>query len=461
MYVVYTLKNEYDLLTKVLPGFGITVGLTDAEREPYLRNRAKAVFKDIISILTAQGFDGAPMTLSPLCDMGSSEFVQDHGVFNSFLEPLTVNESYLPFPADSGTQQPFETDGVSNFGAAGFTQQAAYVCATYLKFNACIVPDNDPIPAYLYVQVSCSYGLAANGNTPIYRVYFSLCSDTSEFTAANFAGARGSYQGNITGGPKVSSFSFRSSLAPIELSATTGVANGVYDSAKSSLIISMSSPETSAAGGHLMVMPKISVGVSSPTDGDYINVEYNRANTLFFMSRYDPIDHWFNTAQTKVQSMLPWAVLSLKPGGTRYTTPAAGQTLNIFHTGTQLITASTSSTKDVCLLKLTASSATINVSGGAYYGNKVSDKSKAEAINLVGINVQPMAPATVLLGKVSGVSGVYYVAGDGIPYGDVISAVNANNAFVNYIVLPAEPYTVGATDNSVNVNKLKLAIPLV
>lgn len=459
MYVVYTLKNEYEFLTKTVSGISSPIGLNETEEEPLLRNRAKAVFKDLVTILTAQEFDGAPMALSPLCDISNSEFIQDYGPFNSFLEPLTVNESYLDFPLDSGAQQPFKTDDVSNFGARTVTQRKGYSCAAYLKFNASIVPDNDPIPAYLYVQVTCVPLLGAGSRTPAYYVYFSLCNDTSEFTIDNFIGTAGKYQGGITGGPKVSAFSFRSSLNAIELGYTEGLRGS--DGVKLSLIISMSSPETSASGGHLLVMPKVETPVSDPSLGDYINIQYNKANTVFFMSRYEPIDHWYNTAQEKIQGMLPWAVLSLKPGGTRYSSNAAGQSLNIFHTGTQLITASTSGAKDVCLLKLTASSATLSTSGGAFYGNKISDKVKADAINLIGFNVQPTSAATVLLGKVSGVSGVYYVAGDGIPYGDVISAINTNNYNVNYIVLPAEPYTVGATDNSVNVNKLKLAIPLV
>jgi hypothetical protein len=459
MYVVYTLKNEFDVLTKTIGGGSYLSGMSDAEAAPYLRNRAKAVFKDIVTILTAQNFDGAPMALSPLCDIGSSEFIHDREVFNSFLEPLTVNESYLEFPADSGTQQPFQLDGVSNFGAQMITQYKGYCCGAYLKFNAGIVPDNDPIPAYLYVQVSCTTVPGGGSRTPAYNVYFSLCSDTSEFTADNFIGTAGKTQGGITNGPKVSEFSFRSSLNPITLSYTEGLYGN--EGIKMSLIISMSSPETSASGGHLLVMSKVETPVTNnPAIGDYISVLYNKANTVFFMSRYEPIDHWYNTAKEKIQGMLPWAVLSVKPGGTRYSSNAAGQSLNIFHTGTQLITPSTSGAKDVCLLKLTASSATLSVSGGPFYGSTISDKVKAEAINLIGINVQPVSPATVLLGKLSGVSGVYYVAGDGIPYGDIISAI-AGNYFVNYIVLPAEPYTVGATDDSVNVNKLKLAIPLV
>jgi hypothetical protein len=53
------------------------------------------------------------------------------------------------------------------------------------------------------------------------------------------------------------------------------------------------------------------------------------------------------------------------------------------------------------------------------------------------------------------------VGGQNLAYGDIISAVNANNTFVNYIVLPARsiiPQTSLPADDD---DKLKIAVPLV
>jgi hypothetical protein len=176
------------------------------------------------------------------------------------------------------------------------------------------------------------------------------------------------------------------------------------------------------------------------------------------MTRYQPIDHWYDTNNAKVTPMLPWAVMTTVPNGLTSGSPVCGQTLNLFNTGTQLINEASAAYNDLCHVKWVASSATPALD--SFYNNLISDRTRTTAINLIGLNITPVSLTTVMLGKVSSISGIYYVGGQGLTYGDVISAVNANNSFVNYIVLPAKDVFIGPVDTTNEDVTLKLAVPL-
>lgn len=448
MYIEYVIKSENDPIS--LPnGSAIT---NSTIKMAMLSNRCKAIFSDIVNILTVQDYSGASIdTLSAMCDLDKSEFVQDHGTLKSFLTPLEPNtDDYVPYTNSENSKnpqdaQPFKSaDGVENLYQAN-TQVVA--CGAYLEFNAASIPEAPEALRYLFVSVRAS--VTISGTRPEYAVYMCAANDQSEFNSTNLLGGFGL---------KKSQFVYKGipNQMPLEFGQREG---SIYETANYALIFSMSSPIDN--GGHVLVMPKTMVPANTPDSGSFTYTSYNMMNSTFFMTRYDPIDYWYDTANERVVGMTPWAAMSIAPGGANPNAAIGGQSLNIFNTSTQLVIDSTTSSKDLCLLKFAGSSATLGTPYYSYFNNKISDRVKAEAINLIGINVIPISPQVVLLGKVSSVSGVYYVGGQNLAYGDIISAVNANNTFVNYIVLPSRsliPQTALPIDDD---EKLKIAIPLV
>lgn len=462
MYIEYSIKSEADVILNAA-GTGPEPGANLAgqlRKKGMLSNRCKAIFSDIINILTVQDFSGASIdTLGNMCDLEKSLFVQDHGTFKSFFQPLISNGgeggAYRDYTnaADSVAYQdaqPFQS--VSGDDGNFFQANGAYAaCGVYLQFNAAATSEAPEVPRFLYVCLRA--GVTGSGR-PEYLLYMCACNDDTEFSSANLLGAFGltktiyPYKGISQAMPL--------SFNPIN-SGTT-----IFELSSYQLIFSMSSPLD--GGGHVLVMPKMIVPGSTPDDGSLTLTSYNMYGSSFFMTRYDPIDYWYDTTNWRVSPMTPWAVMSIHPGGSNNSGVIGGQSLNIFNTSTQLIIESTTSAKDLCLLKFVGSSAMLSIPVGyKFFTNKISDRVKAEAINLIGINVSPISPLVVMMGKVSSVSGIYFVGGQNLAYGDVISAVNANNTFVNYIVLPTESVAPMSAPRAVDDhdNKLKLAVPLV
>jgi hypothetical protein len=447
MYIEYIVKSENDPIS--LPN---NSPITDPTvKMAMLSNRCKAIFSDIVNILTVQDYSGASIdTLSKMCDLDKSEFVQDHGTFKSFLTPLEPNTDYIAYTDSAASKapqsaQPFKSvDGVENLYQAN-TSFAA--CGTYLEFNAASTPEVPEAFRYLFVSVRAS--VTISGTRPEYAVYMCAANDQSEFNSTNLLGGFGL---------KKTAFTYKGipNQMPLEFGQREG---SIYETGNYALIFSMSSPVDN--GGHVLVMPKTIVPATTQADGSFTYTSYNMMSSTFFMTRYDPIDYWYDTTNERVVGMTPWAVMSISPGGPNTNAAVGGQSLNIFNTSTQLVIDSTTSSKDLCLLKFAGSSATLGTPYYAYFNNKVSDRVKAEAINLIGINVMPVSPQVVLMGKVSSVSGIYYVGGQNLAYGDIISAVNANNTFVNYIVLPSRSLVPTNATPIDDDDKLKIAVPLV
>lgn len=447
MYIEYVIKSENEPVS--LPS-GSPIS-DPTVKMAMLSNRCKAIFSDIVNILTVQDFSGASIaTLSNMCDLDDSDFVQDRDTFKSFLTPLEPNTDYIAYTDSAASKepqsaQPFKSvDDVENFYQAN-TQVA--VCGTYLEFNAASTPEAPEAFRYLFVSVQAS--LTISGTRPEYAVYMCAANDQSEFNSTNLIGGFGL---------KKTQFTYKG--IPNQMPLAFGPKDGsIYETAKYALIFSMSSPIDN--GGHVLVMPKTKVPANTPDSGSFTYTSYNMMNSTFFMTRYDPIDYWYDTANERVAGMTPWAVMSIAPGGANPNAAIGGQSLNIFNTSTQLVIDSTTSSKDLCLLKFAGSSATLGTQSYSYFNNSISDRVKAEAINLIGINVIPISPQVVLLGKVSSVSGIYYVGGQNLAYGDIISAVNGNNIFVNYIVLPSRSLVPTNATPIDDDDKLKIAIPLV